>query len=99
MNILRQILITQTSMPIGGAEKALVAMLENFDYSQFEVDLFLYQHAGELLKDIPPQVHVLPESLHYKSLGGPLIKSLNKSRRAFLVRLLAKISTFSLEIE
>lgn len=81
-------------MPIGGAEKALVAMLENFDYSQFEVDLFLYQRAGELLKDIPPQVHVLPESMHYKSLGGPLIKSLNKSRRAFLVRLLAKISSF-----
>ena len=90
----KQILISQNCMPIGGAEKALIAMLENFDYSRFEVDLFLYNHNGELLKDIPSQVNMLPENKHYKSLSGTLIKALKSSWRAFLVRLLAKITCF-----
>lgn len=81
-------------MPIGGAEKALIAMLEYFDYSRFDVDLFLYNHSGELLKDIPSHVNLLPENEHYKALGGRLIKALKSSWRTFLVRILAKISSF-----
>ncbi len=90
----KHILITQTSMSIGGAEKALIAMLENFDYSRYKVDLFLYNHSGELLRCIPKDVHILPENIHYKSLSIPIIQSLKTSWRAFLVRTLAMISTY-----
>lgn len=93
MKARKQVLISQNSMPIGGAEKALIAMLENFDYSRFDVDLFLYNHTGELLKEIPSTVNLLPENKHYKALGGRLIKALISSWRAFLVRILARITS------
>lgn len=37
-------------MEIGGAEKALLGLLENIDTKEYQVDLFLLRHEGELLK-------------------------------------------------
>ena len=35
-------------MEIGGAEKALLGLLNSFDYTNYQVDLFLCRQAGEL---------------------------------------------------
>ena len=48
-------------LEIGGAETSLIGLLGAIDYSQYDVDLFVYSHRGELMKMIPPQVHLLPE--------------------------------------
>lgn len=48
-------------MPVmsgGGAEKLLIDMLRRFDYSRFEVSLLLEYLEGDLLQDVPGQVHV-----------------------------------------
>lgn len=59
-------------MEIGGAEKALLGLLGNFDYSEYNVDLFLYHHEGELMKFIPKEVNILPENKSYASLAKPV---------------------------
>ncbi len=96
MSLKKKIIITQSGMPIGGAEKALLAMLENIDYSRFDVDLFLYNHTGELMKELPKEVKLLPENKHYHALSIPLIQSLKHSIRAFCTRIFAKFSTLIL---
>ena len=46
-------------MPIGGAEKVLVDILDNFDYKKYQVDLLLYNYEGELLNQINTNVKIL----------------------------------------
>ena len=51
-------------MELGGAERALLGLLEILDVSQYDVDLFLMRHSGEMLKDIPYYVNLLPENYY-----------------------------------
>ena len=54
----------------GGAERVLLDLLSNLDYSKFEVDLCLIVNQGILLSEVPKQVTILPlwqtYSLSYK---------------------------------
>lgn len=56
---MKKLLFTIHSMPIGGAEKVLLDILDNMDYDRYQVDLLLYTHEGENLSRIPEQVNVL----------------------------------------
>lgn len=69
---MKNVLIVSHGMEIGGAESALLGLLGAFDYSIFNVDLFLYQHTGELMKYIPREVNILPENPKYASVAAPL---------------------------
>lgn len=40
-------------MVVGGIEKALISMLNKFDYNKYDVTLFLTCDGRLLLKDIP----------------------------------------------
>lgn len=57
---MKRIIIVSHAMEIGGAERALLGLLNSFDYSQYQVDLFLARKEGELLKFIPKEVNILP---------------------------------------
>lgn len=59
-------------LELGGAERSLIGLLEALDYSRVDVDLFVFNHRGELMKMIPPQVHVLPEIPEYAQIERPL---------------------------
>lgn len=52
-------------MEIGGAETALIGMLQAIDYTRFDVDLFLHAHRGEMMQFIPKEVNLLPEIKEY----------------------------------
>ncbi len=67
----KTILIFSHAMELGGAERALLGLLEAMDYDVFQVDLFLMRHKGELLKYLPEKVNLLPESLPYTCLEIP----------------------------
>lgn len=54
----KKILFIMHSMPIGGAEKVLLDILKQFDYTVYEVDLLLYFNYGEYLNLIPSAVHI-----------------------------------------
>ena len=74
---MKSILIVSHAMELGGAERALLGLLENLDYSAYKVDLFLLRHQGELLKYIPKEVNLLKEDSSYNCLAVP-IKDVSK---------------------
>ena len=89
----KKIFIFSHFMDIGGAEKALLGLLEGIDLCQYEVDLFLLRHEGCLMKYIPEGINLLPEIKQYTMLAKP-IKELVK-RGHFLIagaRLFGKIA-------
>ena len=69
---MQNVLIVSHTMEIGGAEKALLGLLGVFDYTKYNVDLFLYHHEGELMQFIPKEVNLLPENKSYASLAKPI---------------------------
>ena len=68
----KRILIVSHAMEIGGAESALLGILENIDTEIYQVDLFLMRHEGELLKFIPRNINLLPEIPEYTVLARPI---------------------------
>lgn len=50
----------------GGAEKVLIDILKNFDYSKYDVSLLLETEDGPYIGDIPKQVRLM--SIHKKNL-------------------------------
>lgn len=90
---MKRILIIHSNMEIGGAETSLLGLLDNFDYSEYSVDIFLLEHTGALLRSIPEQVTLLPEIPAYKALVTNVKDCLkNKEYGIALVRLLSKIA-------
>lgn len=74
----KKILIAMHYLEIGGAETSLIGLLHSFDYSKYEVDLFLYAHRGELMRYIPKEVHLLPEEKKYAQLEIPIVEVLKQ---------------------
>ncbi len=60
------------NLNVGGAEKALVALLAEFDYSKYDVDLFLFSHEGLFLKQLPKNVRLLPGPDNYRYFDMPV---------------------------
>ena len=59
-------------MEIGGAEMALVGLLQALDYTKYDVDLFLHAHRGEMMQFIPKEVNLLPEIKEYAHIECPM---------------------------
>lgn len=51
-----KIVIVAYSLDIGGVERALLSLLNSFDYRQVDVTLKLARRKGELLKQVPEEV-------------------------------------------
>lgn len=76
----KKILIFSHAMEIGGAERALIGLLESFDYDKFDVDLFLMRHVGELMELIPKKVNLLEQSDDYACLAVPIADIIKKGK-------------------
>ena len=62
-------------MELGGAESALLGLLQSVDPARADVDVFLYDHRGELMKYIPTdKVNLLPEVTAYKMIERPFME-------------------------
>lgn len=68
----KRIFISMHYMELGGAESALIGILQSFDYSKYNVDLFLHSHRGELMTFIPKEVNLLPEVPAYAAIEKPM---------------------------
>lgn len=64
---MKKILVSSFDMEVGGVERSLISMLNNFNYENYEVDLMLYSHTGDFMKLIPTRPNLLPESKKYKT--------------------------------
>lgn len=80
-------------MELGGAERALLGLLETFTQTNHQVDLFIYSHQGELMPHIPRGINLLPEFPSYAAFEKPL-KSVLFSRqwKVAAARLWAKLT-------
>lgn len=56
---MKEILITQSDLTIGGIQKSLINLLNHLDYTKYKVDLVLYEKKGELLNQVPPEVNII----------------------------------------
>lgn len=72
----KRIFISMHYMEIGGAEMALVGLLQALDYTKYDVDLFLHAHRGEMMQFIPKEVNLLPEIKEYAHLECPMKQAL-----------------------
>ena len=77
---MKRVLIVSHGMEIGGAEKALLGLLCAIDTSEYQVDLFLLRHTGELLKYIPSNINLLPEIPQYSCLAVPFKNVIKKGQ-------------------
>lgn len=79
-------------MEIGGAERALLGLLNAIDTDKVDVDLFINQHTGEFMSLIPKKINLLPEIPQYRAIETPLISAIkSKQYRIAFARLKAKL--------
>lgn len=65
---MKKILFVINSLTIGGSEKSLISLLDNIDYSKYQVDLLMFKKGEELDKYIPKEVNIIEEPEYYKFL-------------------------------
>lgn len=80
----KKVLFVINNLNCGGAEKALISLLQLMDYSRYEVDLLLLKKEGLFLENVPKEVHVLPSPKEMRyfdmSIKRALIDSLKQFR-------------------
>jgi glycosyltransferase involved in cell wall biosynthesis len=80
----KNLLFIMNKLVCGGAEKALISVLETIDYSKYNVDLLLFKQEGLFLNQVPEQVNLLDEPVEFKYFDMPiktaLIDTLKKGR-------------------
>lgn len=88
-----RIFISMHYMELGGAERALLGLLEALSETEHQVDLFIYSHQGELMSFIPEGINLLPENPIYACYEKPIVEIFKQGHLAMgLARLWAKIA-------
>ena len=91
---MKNILISSYDMDLGGVERSLINMLENFNYQSYNVDLMLHIHRGELLNYIPKQVNLLGEIYKYTTLRKSIKDNIKEKQILIaMARILAKLNS------
>lgn len=76
-----RILIMMHYMELGGAESALLGLLQSVDPERADVDVFIYSHRGELMEYIPQdKVRLLPEKKAYNLIEQPIAECAKAGR-------------------
>lgn len=76
----KKVLFASKDLSVGGMERALVTLLNNFDFSKYDVTLLLEKKSGALLCDLDCRVKIIEYKV--STLGVvPLRKALNFIRR------------------
>lgn len=72
-------------MELGGAERALLGLLNALDSSKVDVDLFINQHTGEFMPLIPEKINLLPEKRGYNAIERPMKRILLEGQLGVLL--------------
>lgn len=72
----QKILFVISNLKCGGAEHALVALLNEMDYKKYDVDLLVIRTASMFYNNmIPPEVNLISLSSHQKAILEPSLKN------------------------
>lgn len=94
-----KILFVMNNLNVGGAEKALVSLLNELDPKKYEIDLLLFQQRGMFMEELPEHVNILPEPPMYRFFDGPFLDAVRTFNpkliyhRYFFVRKMQKGTT------
>lgn len=89
---MKNILIASFDMEVGGVERSLISMLENFDYKNYAVDLMLYRHQGDFMDLITSKVNLLDEISQYTTFRKSIGETFKDKQYSIgLARVLSKI--------
>lgn len=59
-------------LEIGGAERALLGLLDALDPERADIDLLVNQHTGEFIPLVPQYVNLLPQLPEYSAIERPI---------------------------
>ena len=91
---MRKVLIASFDMEVGGVERSLISLLNNFDYSNNKVDLMLYRHSGDFIKLLSDKHKLLPEIKEYATYRKSIKEILNDNLYMLaIVRVLANLNS------
>lgn len=92
----KKIIFIVHNLRLGGAQKSLISLLENLDYSKLDVDLMVLDHSGLDTNNKPSQVKLLPQNNRYRAYLDSEYKSIRAliSQKKYIL-LLWKISAKS----
>ena len=93
MNKKKKIFIMNHAMELGGAERSLIGLLNEIDTDEYDVDLFLLRHEGELIQAIPDKINLLPQVKTYTVLARPMKNTLLEGHIMLtLARVIGKVA-------
>jgi glycosyltransferase involved in cell wall biosynthesis len=91
---MKNVLIASFDMEVGGVERSLISMLDNFDYNTYSVDLMLYRQQGDFLSLLPSQVNLLKEIGEYTTFRKSIREIFKEGQTLIgISRVLAKVNS------
>ena len=91
---MRNILIASFDMEVGGVERSLISLLENFDYFNNKVDLMLYRHSGDFMNLLADKHELLSEVKEYATYRKSIKEILtDKLYMLAITRILANLNS------
>lgn len=90
---MKNVLVASFDMEVGGVERSLISMLDNFDYENYKVDLMLYRHQGDFMNLVSKRITLLEEIEQYATFRKSTSEILREKHFAIgLSRIISKIS-------
>lgn len=92
-----RILILMHYMELGGAESALLGLIQSVNSDKVDVDVFIYSHRGELMNFLPKEkINLLPEIEAYSLTEKPISEVVKKGYwRLAVARMIGRRDTAS----
>lgn len=79
-------------LELGGAERALLGLLNALDPAQVDIDLMVNEHHGPFMPLVPDYVNLLPEYPRYATIEQPMVTNLRRGQWDILAgRVLSRI--------
>ena len=73
---------------MGGAEKSLISLLYELNPEKYDIDLFLFQHQGKWLSNLPAYVNLLPIPQKYKYFDSSFLETMVENFKKGNLRLM-----------
>lgn len=90
---MKKVLITSFDMEVGGVERSLISMLNNFDYENNKVDLMLYSHTGDFMPLLTDKINLLKENNKYSTFRKSIGQTIKEGNYFLgLTRILSRFS-------
>lgn len=86
---MKKIIIVSDSLRIGGIQRSLRMLLDNLDYSMYDVTLLLFN--DKYPSDLPSKIHLLDSNFFLRTISLTLQEAKTKNKLIYFVRLILAV--------